>query len=275
MNRYLRGAATSLPPVRRLVEQRDRLARDLERERATSRRLAAEVESLVSAPAPSGAGVEPGRYGYLFMVTYGRSGSTLLQGVLNSIDGYTIRGENGGALYQLFRYHQALEAKSGELASAPSVPDSPTHPWFGLHRYPVPLALDRQRALVVDTVLRPEAGSRVLGFKEVRWYWKDTPEYVAYLGRAFPGARFLFNTRSHDKVAASKWWRDRPDARAELERIESMHLGILEGLGDAGLRVHYDDYVADPAALQPMYDWLGEPLDVERVRAVMAEPHSY
>src|SRR5688572_1085508 len=35
--------------------------------------------------------------GHLFIVTYGRSGSTLLQGVLNSIPGYLIRGENDGA----------------------------------------------------------------------------------------------------------------------------------------------------------------------------------
>ena len=34
--------------------------------------------------------------GFVFVVTYGRSGSTLLQTVLQSIDGYFIRGENTG-----------------------------------------------------------------------------------------------------------------------------------------------------------------------------------
>jgi hypothetical protein len=39
--------------------------------------------------------------GYVFIVTYGRSGSTLLQGVLNSIPGYLVRGENRQALRHL------------------------------------------------------------------------------------------------------------------------------------------------------------------------------
>ncbi len=270
MRKQLRSAALGVPPVRRLVEQRDRLQRELDKQRETNDRLRRTVDALSSATASEGTD-----HASLFMVTYGRSGSTLLQGFLNSIPGYTIRGENGGALYQLYRYHSALESKAAELAEGGRLPDDPTHPWYGMHVYPSGLALDDQRRLVVDTILRPEPGTRVVGFKEVRWYWKDTPEYVAYLQRLFPGSRFLFNTRDHDKVAASKWWRDRPNAREELERIEGMHLQILESLGDAGFRVHYDDYVADPSALAPMYEWLGEPFDADVLRAVMEQPHSY
>jgi hypothetical protein len=32
--------------------------------------------------------------GYVFVMTYGRSGSTLLMGLLNTIPGYLVRGEN-------------------------------------------------------------------------------------------------------------------------------------------------------------------------------------
>jgi hypothetical protein len=38
--------------------------------------------------------MKPARFPNIFVVTYGRSGSTLLQGVLNGIPGFLIRGEN-------------------------------------------------------------------------------------------------------------------------------------------------------------------------------------
>jgi hypothetical protein len=39
--------------------------------------------------------------------------------------------------------------------------------------------------------------------------------------------------------------------------------------------VHYNDYIADPSALRPLFDWLGEEFDEDRVRAVMEIRHSY
>ena len=40
---------------------------------------------------------------YLFVITYGRSGSTVLLNLLNAIEGYTIRGENCGIVSHLAR----------------------------------------------------------------------------------------------------------------------------------------------------------------------------
>ena len=49
---------------------------------------------------------------------------------------------------------------------------------------------------------------------------------------------------------------------------------VAAGLGDAAYRVHYDDYVADPGVLRGLFEWLGEDFDEQRVREVMATPHS-
>jgi hypothetical protein len=52
-----------------------------------------------------------------FVVTYGRSGSTLLQGLLNSIPRYCIRGENYNAMFYMFRAYQQLEGGSEEIGA--------------------------------------------------------------------------------------------------------------------------------------------------------------
>ena len=43
------------------------------------------------------------------IITYGRSGSTLLQSLLNSIDGVHISGENGGIINQLYYTYKKIK----------------------------------------------------------------------------------------------------------------------------------------------------------------------
>jgi hypothetical protein len=209
---------------------------------------------------------------YLFVVTYGRSGSTLLMGVLNTLPGYLLRGENRDALHHLFLFDKTMRTES---ARAPRRRlRQPTHPFFGIGDYPQERAVRQLRRLVTDTVLRPNEDTRVTGFKEIRWYHEDLEEYVAWLREVFPGARFVVNTRDHADVLRSKWWAKGADKTERLAEIEQRLLALADALGDAAYRVHYDDYVADPAVLRGLFDWLGEPFDEDTVRATMAVKHS-
>lgn len=213
-------------------------------------------------------------YRFLFIVTYGRSGSTLLQGVLNSIPGYLIRGENGHAVYRLWDFHRTAMHERRRRGRAGELP--PTHPWWGIDGYPPEVAHTRLRQVVVDTLLRPGRDDRVLGFKEIRWHHhQDLPDYLAFLQEVFPGAGFVLNTRRLQDVAASGWWQEREDALTELRDIERRLTDAVGRLGDAAHHVHYDDYVADPRALASLFDWLGEGFDEDTVRSTMRVKHSY
>ena len=209
---------------------------------------------------------------YVFVVTYGRSGSTLLMGLLNSIPGYLIRGENWDALHHLFRFHRTLE--EGSRRWEPARLRQRTHPFFGAGDFPVRKSLEGTRALVLDTVLRPKDDTRVTGFKEIRWYHDDVEEYVAWLREVFPGARFVVNTRDHEEVLRSGWWAKRPENAAALPAVEARILALAAGLGDAAYRVHYNDYVSDPSVLRGLFTWLGEPYDEAAIRSVLETRHS-
>ena len=201
------------------------------------------------------------------MVTYGRSGSTLLAGILNSVPGYLIRGENRDALHHLFLFHSHPGRPSGSGSARTTAGSGPTRSTGSATCRSTGRSPDI-RGLVLDTVLRPKQDTRVTGFKEIRWYHPDLQEYVAWLREVFPGAKFLVNTRNHADVLRSGWWAE-GDHAAGLAAAEAGILALADSLGDAAYRVHYDDYVADPAVLRGMFDWLGEPWDEAAVRAVM------
>ncbi|WP_296602165.1 sulfotransferase [Nocardioides sp.] len=209
---------------------------------------------------------------YLFVVTYGRSGSTLLMGLLNTLPGYLIRGENRDALHHLFQFEKTMRTESTRGPRRKL--REPTHPFFGITGYPRERAVRQLRRLATETVMRPKEETRVTGFKEIRWYHSDLEDYVAWLREVFPGARFLVNTRNHADVLKSKWWAGGEDKSAHLAEIERRLLALAESLGDAAYHVHYDDYVADPASLRGMFAWLGEEFDEAAVRATLAVRHS-
>lgn len=210
---------------------------------------------------------------YVFVIAYGRSGSTLLQGILNSIPGYDIHGENRGALRDLFRYHTTLNEQ--RIAKSRSQELSQRSSWYGIDRYDHERALEMMRSLVVDTVLRPMPGTRVVGFKEIRWFGADWRDYLNFLRKLFPGARFVLNTRSHEAVARSKWWTEAKEPLKQLKRYESIMDEMAALLGDDCFRVHYDDYVVDPNNLAGLFSWLGEPMSIAKINNVMAKKHSY
>lgn len=222
----------------------------------------------------------PDELTYLFIVTYGRSGSTLLQGILNSIPGFLIRGENRQVLRHHFEADRTLHREKRKHVrwierNQPGEPLPVTHAFYGIESYPRSKALRLVRKFALQTVLRPEPDTRVVGFKEIRWSDPDTPQFVAWLQRVFPGARFVVNTRNLDDVAASAWWRDDSEARSHLERTEQQLLDLAEDLGEDAFHVHFDDYLADPSSLEPLFAWLGEDFDLAHVQQIMGVRHSW
>ena len=213
--------------------------------------------------------------GYVFVVTYGRSGSTVLQGLLNAIPGYCIRGEHANSLKHLFNAWEAIrETAAIRGLRGTGTSTGPTHPWYGIEDA-VPWDYARGLADVfVREVLRLPPGTRVGGFKEIRYHEDKgaAGAYLDFLGRVFPRARFVINTRDLAAVARSGWWASLPPGRvaAILGAAEREFDAFAARLPERAIRLCYDDYAAAPEALAPLYAFLDEPFDREAVAALMA-----
>jgi hypothetical protein len=217
------------------------------------------------------------KYDFLFVITYGRSGSTLLQGILNSFDGYCIRGENGSALLPIFRsYRNARDAK----AQWGEGPTDATSPWFGIELIEPKMLAEEMIASFRKHILRVPPGTRVAGFKEIRYmasYFKEGEfaDYLAFIDQWFPNSAFVFNSRNIDAVAASGWWKDDPNAMADLVATEALMRSAANRYRDQSIWLEYEEFCSNVTHLKGLAEFLGETFDPDRIQAVLKEKHSF
>lgn len=212
--------------------------------------------------------------GFVCIVTYGRSGSTLLQNLLNAFDGFCIRGENNNLLGPLAQSFFLAENSTNlrNLRKNQRV-TTPEDPWYG-GEHILPWRYGRNLAQIfLREVLAPPVGTRVAGLKEIRW--GSDPRTFAhsmnFVRAFFPGARLIFNTRDHDEVCRSGWWADMDPAAVKktLNQHEALFFDYMKKHPTVSTHVHYNDYVADPAALRPVFDALAQPWDPGLVQRVL------
>lgn len=210
----------------------------------------------------------------VFVVTYGRSGSTLLQNLLNALPGYLIRGENDNLTAPLARAWDTVRRspQKAEMQNRP-LPTSPSDPWFGYEDVAAGALGAGLAGTFAETVLRPAAETRVTGFKEIRWHADPAlfPVQLDFLAAFFPRARFVFNIRDHDEVVRSGWWKhmDPAKVRAQLERAEALYAAYAGRNPAACLTMDYGRYTQGPAAWRPLFDFLEEPFAPEPVAAAL------
>jgi hypothetical protein len=233
--------------------------------------------------------------GHVFIVAFGRSGSTLTQKLLNALPGYCIRGENANALANLCRtaillrrepvYGQlrALElAGPGGQAEWQGRPierrdwfanmGRPDHPWYGIEAVDATAFARDLFEVFARTVLRPPEGTRVAGCKEIRWATEPAifHESLDLVSAAFPGTRFIFQNRDFEHVRRSSFWKE-ADAGAVKAMWDTHERLTAEYLArrDNGFRLDHRVFREGPDALGPLFSFLGEPFDRPLVETVL------
>lgn len=221
------------------------------------------------------------KFNRLFVVTYGRSGSTLLQGLLNAIPGYRIFGENGGFLTELHGAYEALVDAHRHLAKPAN--DNHRHAWFGSSRYDRATLNSQFHGFVDKILFRPqeETDIRVFGFKEIKYHGlgeEKLAAFMAFLREIYPKSAIVFNTRRVEDVLRSGWWRRNywPGLPKQFTDFEDFAGNYTRDNPDHAVHVRYDDLVdPDRREVRRLLCFLGEALTDGEIDAVFKGSHSY
>ncbi len=187
---------------------------------------------------------------HVFVVTYGRSGSTLVQGLLNALPRTLVRGENGLYVVPLFRAYADLNAfRHLHLRHNPRAGHSA---FFGLNEIRPASLVRSTRQMLTNHMLGsvPADQVDVLGFKEVAWFRiaeDETEEFFAFFERVFPGCRYILNERDLDHVVGSGFWQgvDQDEVMASIRRVEAIQRFLRQSRPDRTLDLRYEDVTSD------------------------------
>ncbi|MFH6786598.1 MULTISPECIES: sulfotransferase [Methylobacterium] len=215
---------------------------------------------------------------YIIVCTLGRSGSTLLQGLLNGASGCCIRGENGNFLLGLYQSYRAIcHAKSNSDEAV-----LPTHPWYGGYSFSPDRFIADARKTFEDQLAFPK-GTTVAGFKEIRWTPADLgdvslDEYMHFLILLLGDVKFVFLTRDIQDIYESqkRAWLNADDmdfdtfsesASHFYKTVRSIDLPIYE--------IDYSEITHISDKMINMFEFLNIDFDEERIASILATEHSY
>ena len=221
------------------------------------------------------------KFDRVFVVTYGRSGSTLLQGLLNAIPGYRIYGENAGFLFKLQDAYYALLDANKHLQNPNN--DNPSQPWFGSSRFDEASVTVSFRQFANKMLFQPQTNHqfKVFGFKEIRFN-EINPErierYIEFISRLFPRYAIIFNTRNVEDVLKSGWWRRNywPGLPKQFADFHEFAERFAEQNAEHAIHIRYDAFVSpDRLEVSRLLEFLGEQLSEEAIDGVFSSSHSY
>jgi len=192
---------------------------------ARSRALsAAEARGLAEGVRRNRRGSGRDKYRYVFVVTYGRSGSTLVQGLLNAMPRTLMRGENN--FYLLHLFHALHAVRQFRREHWKHNPDRAISAFYGLDQIRRGPFLQATNDIVTSTVLgdNPPGAYDVLGFKEVLWHRiepEETAEFFEWLEQCFPDIGYVLNTRDPQECLGSGFWQEhtKDAALARIGRV--------------------------------------------------------
>lgn len=218
----------------------------------------------VAEPDPSGASL-----GCVVVVTYGRSGSTLAQGLLNALPRTVVRGENGMYPLHLFRAAEsAVSFAEKQLVGHPGwkrLARRSHSAFFGTHLLRMDRFVESSRVLMTDLLVGnlDRGGLDRIGFKEVRWHElrpRETEAFFVWLEACFPGTRYVLNSRDVADVVTSGFWRRRPQDKAErdISRVMDVQQHLRDTRPDRVFDLRYESVTGDDAVAERQLRGLAE-----------------
>ena len=154
----------------------------------------------------------------------GRSGSTTLQRIINTIPGSNICGENYGAINSILDFYNKLHATSRDYvpghynpASYETIINKNVKPsWY--NSYKINEMEDQIRKLII-TMFKNKKDTDLWGFKEIRYDNKKI-HLIKFFKTLFPQTKVIIHIRENVQAQSkSGWHKDDKNAPAYIQQM--------------------------------------------------------
>jgi hypothetical protein len=142
---------------------------------------------------------------FILLCATGRSGSTTLQRILNTIPNTNIQGENDNAILHLLEFYKSI--KCNLIVNMPYstfIKNNIKPCWY--NHFDKNAVVDEIKKMIVK-FLNYDNNYKILGFKEIR-YDNTNIHLLNEFKELFPNTKFIFHTRDPEEQCKSGWWNE-------------------------------------------------------------------
>ena len=212
----------------------------------------------------------------VFILALGRTGSTHLLRLLNSIPGYRISGETNNAWIHMGWFAELVQLQTPPRNRGRRQPASLIDADDGN------ITLCSVRRLMLQ-VHNPSPGARVFGFKEIYSPFVRRPavfgqvfsQGISFIRMLFPRAKFIFHWRSNlTRIADSDFWKEdrrRNSSAVNFEKVVARYRDYASAHGDHAYTTTIETINKKRSQqLTGLFRFLGEELTPELRRVASA-----
>lgn len=217
---------------------------------------------------------------YVIILSYPRSGSTVVQSLLNTVDGYCIRGEYMGAVTSLTDFIDTIRLSATDVKQVVGGDThSPSSPLFGISEIKELEVIDGLRKFYTNTILKPPPLTQVVGWKEnfispISNGEKYANTMLSVLTELFPNAKYVINIRNPEDVSKSAVWKQSPSGREDVERCRNWLIGVHESqyLGSgSSLLLDHDEWNGNPDLICKQLNSFGIEVTPDESQRILSE----
>lgn len=217
----------------------------------------------------------------VYVVTYGRSGSTLLTGYLSMLPGFDLRGENYLYALPLSQVDERMKQLSGLKYGERHLTSSP---WYGSQQSSYARFRRQVRRLLLDQLYPLRPIPKVIGFKEIRWWYRlEETRFemdLDWLRGVFAPGAVIVLTRDLEKVFSGAWWAEmteieKSEVAPKIEAFEKRALDYVRNNPSNAFHVTYEEFITNEGKARELTEFLGMKFSEKRWRKALDTSFSY
>lgn len=212
------------------------------------------------------------------VLSYPRTGSTVIQRLINTDKNSICVGEKPMAINALYDFYSSVESCKFEIPSLfPNIPlDDDRNPVFNADKVDLSLLTFMLREVYEDAVLCADGFANV-GWKEnfISSYHDEraADEQIMFIRKLFPDVRFILNIRNPEECSKSKIWSIREGAFEEIEHRRNWILDRFKSglFGSGAVVTDYDKWSRNGEIIIGQLWDFGFKVDYDNCKSVLSE----
>ena len=204
----------------------------------------------------------------------GRSGSTTLLRLINTIPNSNICGENGGCINHLMNFYRSIKktntfviGKKNPIPYSKYISSGIKPCWYNSYNYDV--VIDNLKKLIIN-LFKKDPSVTLWGFKEIRYF--DTIDLIEDFKELFPNTKIIVHIKKDiEKQSQSAWWINDPSSLNHLSEYNSKLISFYEKHKDYVYLSTFEN-MFDLNNIKKMFDFIGhsDNFDVKKINTVLS-----